>query len=823
MKPSLDFALSGFSDPAPRDYELRHQQLARQAAAEGMVLLKNEGDILPLAAGCRVALYGMGALHTIKGGTGSGDVNVRNIVSIAQGMRNAGFTLANEAWLNQCETVYQNARSHWRDRIWEKLETGEQPHFFAAYVNTAFRSPPCPKAEFVECDAVFYVLSRSAGEGADRVPGPGDWQLSEAEHHELKQLCELYPQIILVLNAGGMVDLSVLEELPQICAVLLISQPGMEGGNAFADVVSGACTPSGKLTDSWPLSAQDHPCMNETNRAAVRAGKVPYREGIYVGYRYFDSFEVPVRYSFGYGLSYTKFEIQVKRIFSQGGFVKLEVQIHNIGSHCGREVVQIYATCPLNGLHKEDRRLAAFQKTKLLAPGEAQQLEIALPAERLASYDPSKGSRLLESGRYILWAGASLADAFPVGVLHLEKTVLLEQFRRLWPDFDDVDAVFPNSEHSLLLRRSLDEQCERLALPVCLLKPVTDTAASSEVNPIRKKAQQIASRLSDEQLIRLCVGQWSCETESQLGAAGISIPGSAGETSAVALEYGIRKVVLADGPAGLRLNKVYFAQDGKPLVPPLEQCFEGGYLARSEYHPGGERRYQFCTAFPVGTLLAQSWDLELLYQVGQAVGEEMDQFGIGLWLAPGMNLHRDPLCGRNFEYYSEDPLVSGLAAAAVTAGVQSLPGRGVTIKHFACNNQEELRTESDSVVSERTLREIYLRSFEIAVKTAQPAAIMTGYNLVNGVHAANSAQLCTQVLREEWGFDGLVMTDWDTTSSVRCTPEDCIRAGNDLMMPGSQRECKALWQALQSHKLNRDALVRCAENVLVCALQAKNL
>ena len=282
------------TDCSPRPYEEVHRALTRRAAEEGIILLKNENHTLPLPSGCRIALYGTGALHTLKGGTGSGDVNARETVSIRDGLYAAGFQIANEAWLQHCDTIYRQARSKWRDRVWEQLETGQQPHFFAAYVNTPFQAPACAPAK-AACDAALYVLSRSSGEGADRKNEPGDYLLSKWEMQDLRSLCSFYPSVILVLNTGGIVDLSVLDELPRIHAVLLLSQPGMEGGNALADVLRGAVSPSGRLTDCWPLRLQDCPCMQQPS---PDPRTVRYHEGIFVGYRYFDTFDVPVRFGF---------------------------------------------------------------------------------------------------------------------------------------------------------------------------------------------------------------------------------------------------------------------------------------------------------------------------------------------------------------------------------------------------------------------------------------------------------------------------------------------------------------------------------------------
>lgn len=320
---------------------------------------------------------------------------------------------------------------------------------------------------------------------------------------------------------------------------------------------------------------------------------------------------------------------------------------------------------------------------------------------------------------------------------------------------------------------------------------------------IPDEAAAFVDRLETEQLILLVTGDISKAQGSNIGAAGNSVPGSAAQTSGCAAGQGLAAIVLADGPAGLRLNKTYQAVDGKPMSMPFEMAIEDGYFARGSIDQRGETYYQYCTAIPVGTVLAQSWDTQIIRECGRAVAQEMDEFGVTLWLAPGMNIHRNPLCGRNFEYYSEDPLLSGVMAAAMTDGVQSRGGCGTTIKHFACNNQEDNRMHSDSIVSERALREIYLKGFEIAVTRSQPMAIMTSYNLINGVHAANSYDLCTRAARNEWGFRGLIMTDWTTThNGPECTASGCMRAGNDIVMPGCDGDHENLRKELADGTLD---------------------
>ncbi|MCD8050897.1 MAG: beta-glucosidase, partial [Clostridiales bacterium] len=326
--------------------------------------------------------------------------------------------------------------------------------------------------------------------------------------------------------------------------------------------------------------------------------------------------------------------------------------------------------------------------------------------------------------------------------------------------------------------------------------------------PLRvDEVRAFVDALSQEQLILLATGDIEKGQGSNLGSSGISVPGSAAQTSSCAKEQGLADIVMADGPAGLRLLQNYQVKAGKILPAPFEQAFEGGYLNRTAAPQGDETYYQYCTAFPVGTALAQSWDRDLLAEVGQAVAEEMQRYLITSWLAPGMNIQRNPLCGRNFEYFSEDPLLAGTAAAAITSGVQSQRGCGATVKHFACNNQEDNRMGSDSILSERTLREIYLKGFEIAVRTSQPLFIMTSYNRINGVHAANSHDLCTFVARDEWGFRGAIMTDWGTTQvGPECTASGCMRAGNDVVMPGAPSDHENLRQELAEGTLSLEEL-----------------
>ena len=786
---------SGVRESGEREYEKRHRELSRRAAATGMVLLKNEGGLLPLEKGTPLALYGAGAVVTIKGGTGSGDVNARKTVSVYEGLLNAGYPVVTEHWIREYRERYQQARCQWRDRIWEKMDAQAELGdfaFFDAYSRTPFQYPSGSLPQKEAADTAVYVLSRIAGEGMDRKLEAGDYLLTEQEEQEIEALCGLYEHVVLVLNTGGITDLSVLERCPRIQAVLYMHQAGMEAGNALADVISGKTAPEGKLTDTWAMRYEDYPSSAGFSHNDGNVDQEKYEEGIYVGYRYFDTFQVPVRYPFGFGLSYTDFETEILEIRKTRDpedkpEVSLKARVKNTGTrYPGREVVQVYVSCPQGKLKKEYRRLAGFGKTELLQPGESQELEIRFPLEALESYDETLPGWILEKGIYGIFAGSSLENSRPVASVTLEETVVLAETEHICPLRQELQELQPEAE-ALEARRGqwLAHVSEMPALAFEKKEFITEGFFYREdYKDTPLEARQFVETLTEDQLIRLATGEIG-GGESQLGSAGMYVPGSAAETSRCGEAQGLAAIVLADGPAGLRLQKNYRVVDGKIAAVSPAAGMEDGFLAREKPSEEGEVYYQYCTAFPVGTLLAQTWDPKILEECGKAVSEEMREFGVTLWLAPGMNIHRNPLCGRNFEYFSEDPLISGKMAAAITEGVQSAEGCGTTIKHFACNNQEDNRMGADSILSERTLREIYLKGFEIAVKESQPMALMTSYNRVNGIHAANSYDLCTKAARNEWGFAGLIMTDWTTTmQGDDCTASGCMRAGNDCVMPG---------------------------------------
>ena len=813
---------SGTTNPEIQPWEKKHRQIAREAAAEGIVLLKNEDHVLPLKEGSAVALYGAGAGRTIKGGTGSGDVNERERVSIWQGMKNAGYEITSEDWIRSYDEIYEKARQDWKNDIVKRAgdNGGEVLNFFDVYSTTPFIMPtgdPVKKpADGENTNTAIYVISRVAGENADRNTTGGDYYLKEDEHQMLTDICAYYKDVIVVVNAGGQVDLSFMDEFENIKALLVIVQPGMEGGNAFADVISGKVNPSGKLVDSWAYKYEDYPNAATFSHNNGNVEKEFYEEGIYVGYRYFDTFKVPVRYGFGFGLSYTAFSMgnyKVEKAEKENG-IKVSVCVKNTGDVAGKEVVQAYVSLPGGKLEKEEHRLAAYAKTELLQPGQEQTVTLEIPAERLTSYDEENAAYILEKGFYGICVGNSLESAELIGGVQLDETAVVEKVKNLFAEQDELKELEQETGKTSQREAAQKSMAAEKQLPVLEMK-----AADFETKEVVYKknseladpeAMEFVNTLSVEELIDLAAGDPGKAQGGNLGAAGISVPGSAGETHRCAIEKGLASIVLADGPAGLRLMKYYHVNEGKIVSMPFEFSLEGGIFYDGATDLPGERYYQYCTAIPVGTMLAQTWNTGLIEKVGAMISKEMERFNVTLWLAPGMNIHRNPLCGRNFEYYSEDPYIAGTIAAAMTNGVQSNYGCGTTIKHFACNNQEDNRMGSDSILSERTIRELYLKGFEIAVKESQPLSIMTSYNLINGVHAANNYDLCTDVARNEWGFQGAIMTDWTTTEKDEtCTASGCMRAGNDLVMPGCFGDHDNMKKELEAGTLKIEDLKAC--------------
>ena len=900
-----EFKRTGTTSEEISEREQRHRILAREAAEESIVLLKNDG-VLPLPTGIPVALFGAGAGLTIKGGTGSGDVNVRHSVSIYDGFTLARVRVTSKSWIEDYEERYELARQAWKKRILDECGgTTDGQLFFDTYTSHAFEMPegrPIEDTDVQDAKTAVYVISRVAGEGSDRHLAQGDYYLTDHELEDLRVLATLVEQIVIVINAGAPVDLTVLEAMPEVKAILFMGQAGEEGGNACARILLGFVTPSAKLTATWAKNYMDYPGAMEfsdvraqlaesIDRDALLA-RSRYEEGIYVGYRYFDSFGVAPRYHFGHGLSYTSFAITAEAPRAAADGLYIPVTVENTGNpYAGKDVVQVYAACPqpaaISGADgvkaaasdekaetlaeaagdggagaeasaqgakveaKEFKRLVAFRKTRLLAPGEQEAMTLHVDGRALASfrtdYDAAHGAWVVEAGRYAIFVGDSSEESRLqlAGVVEVAEEKVLEIVPHICPvkdaDFHECAAPVESLRRKTqawsdtwATMKQAAQQGKRIAglsgrlgwtqaLGETVWAPGEEPVFRNAQDDIDRMAHAIASALEVKDLIPLLMGEFDMHA-SALGSAGQRVPGTAGETSRSLEELlHVPGISMADGPAGLRLTRSYLVEraTGEALSVGIDANLENGFFASEPSEPEKyERWYQFTTAWPVGTNLAQTWNEELLGAVGRATGIEMEEFHVAWWLAPGMNIHRNPLNGRNFEYYSEDPLLSGKMAAAITKGVQALPGVGTTVKHYACNNQENNRMGVDAILSERALREIYLRGFEIAIKESQPMCIMTSYNEINGVHSANNVDLCTEVARREWHFQGVIMTDWATTLAYGgADAAGCVAAGNDLIMPGAASDLENIEQAYTEGRLSEADIRICAERVLNIVLR----
>ncbi len=804
---------------AVTEREKKNQALAFEAAAEGIVLLENDG-VLPLRP-CRLALFGAGAAYTIQGGSGSGEVNVRHAVNALEGLENAGFEITTKDWIARYDAEWKQGKDAFLRAGRKKLRK-LNAHVLAELMAAEYRYPSGARITEQEIqesstDACIYILSRQSGEGRDRKDEAGSFRLTHTEIENIRLCAARYARFVLVLNTGAVIDLSPLDVIPGINALAYMSQLGMEGGNALAAVLIGARTPSGKLAVTWPKRYADIPFSGEFGPYAEDPNHALYREGIYVGYRYFDRFGVEPRYPFGYGKSYTDFAVEIKKAERSGADVLLSAAVMNTGeTFSGKAVVQLYVSCPQAGLEKEAQRLAAFGKTALLAPGETETLSLRFPLSALSSYDEETAETYLEAGDYTVHVGDCSCNTVPAAKLTLPERVVLSHHKNLCA------AKKPICELSApeIPDESLPADLPTLQIDPAMFQTVSyDYAPKKEVFSEQREA--LLRRFSPENMVKFCAGTGLFGENK-----GFRVPGAVGHMTTDYIEQGIPNRELCDGPAGLRIQR-RSTIDKKGKIKAVDAA-----ISLYEFLPDFVRKlllgnpekeqllYQYVTGFPVAAAVAQTWNTALAEEIGRAVSAEMTEYGVTWWLAPALNIVRNPLCGRNYEYYSEDPLLSGKFAAAVTRGVQETPGNYVTIKHFAANNQEENRYYMSADLDERTLREIYLRGFEIAVRESRPKAAMSAYNKINGVYCANSRELCTDILRGEWGFDGIVMTDWLSTGEDRADEAGCLNAGIDLIMPGGKKAVKALLQAYKTGRLSGETLRQSCGRVLDQILRA---
>ena len=769
-----------------------HIEISRNAAKEGMVLIKNENNTLPLSRGKKVALFGKATIDYVKGGGGSGDVTVPYITNLAEGLKA----------LERQVSLFEDSVFFYEDYVNALYKEGKQPGLIA--------EPEVPadllnKAKSFT-DTAIVSFSRYSGEGWDRKADnddgrkhkdvvqdlvdvtdslfeKGDFYLSKAEEKLVKTVSESFEHTIIVLNIGGMFDVSWIKDNDKIDSALIAWQGGMEGGLAAAELLCGIGNPSGKLADTFAGNLGDYP---GTAHFHDSDDYVEYEEDVYVGYRYFETIKDAAKkviYPFGYGLSYTQFNLNHIKVNEDDGKVTVRVNVTNIGCYAGKEVVQVYFSAPQGKLGKPERTLVGFKKTAKLQPGQSQKVIIEFSVDDMASYDDlgkvQKSAYVLEKGKYKFYVGTDVRSAKKVDTEYVldEDKVVLQLTEKMAPALlkkrllaDGSYEMLPQGDSSKYNENALkDMPMDDTFLPTprvraeghrCCFKP-SDTPKLIDVFNGKMLLDDFVKAMPDEDIAWLLGGQPNRGVANTFGYGNN-------------VEFGIPNVMTADGPAGLRIQPEAAVKT---------------------------------TAFPCATLLACTWDPEITEQVGIAGGEEVKENNIGVWLTPAMNIHRSPLCGRNFEYYSEDPLLTGKMAAGMIRGIQS-NNVAATAKHFALNNKETNRKDSDSRASERAIREIYLKGFEIAVKEAHPWSIMTSYNIINGRRASENEDLLNGILRGEWGFDGMVTTDWWTFGEHYKE----TAAGNDMKMGCGFPE--RIIAALEKGAITRDELNKAAKNIL---------
>lgn len=808
-------AVAATTDPSISDREIKHKTAAKNIAAQGMVLLENKEQTLPISGidGTKVALFGQGVYNTIKGGTGSGAVNQRNNVTVRQGFENAGYNIVNAAFIDQMESLWRQDGGGSGGGMWGGSWTNERTY---ADVEGAVESV---QAAAQATDTAIYVIARNSGEGSDRKPTAGDYLLSADEEANLTLLGKTFDKVIVVLNVGGIIDTKFFDEIEGLDAMLLMSQAGMTGGDAVVEVLNGTVNPSGKLTDTWPMNFDDNPSSAGFADLDGNRNQEVYNDDIFVGYRYYDTFGVDVSYEFGYGDSYTDFAITTDSVKADKDKVTVTATVKNTGAVSGKEVVEVYFSAPDGKLDKPYQELAGYAKTDELAPGASQTLTITFDTIEMGSYDVDQAAYIMEDGDYIIRVGNSSRNTHVAAKLNLAADQITEQYSHLMPLVKDNPNITPDEKYP-----ELDPMTTEGATPITYRGEAAEIAGADTLNldfngyeavEILKENEDVTVYTSDTTQTEYLFAE---NTDGAVGKVSRVEKGNA-NSSDYKVEYnevvkkfdgdfsqntlmdvynkditveqfvsGMSMEELAELVNGHSSDKTVqgvagatWRNDAKGIVPVNLSDGPAGLRITQKYTQDGITYYQYATAWPIGTLIAQTWDTEQIYAYGEGVGKEMEEFGIGCWLAPGMNIHRNALCGRNFEYYSEDPLVVGVTGTAATLGVQSSKGVGVTIKHYAVNSQETNRNSENNTVSERALREIYLKGFEMVVKQAQPMAIMTSYNQNNGRPAADDYDLCDGFTRNEWGYKGLIMTDWGGGQSV---PMYEMHAGNDLVCPG---------------------------------------
>ena len=824
------------------------KKIARKIAEESIVLLKNADHILPLKEKKEIAFFGRTQIGTLYSGNGSGGANIAGCGTILEECEKRGIkpeSLLKEfyEYKASAEQVTEEDEFDWT-KVSEMVNSGIMYEIFGKY-KAPLDEYDVPETLIFQAaektDTAIFVIGRnSGGEECDRHL-PEDYYLTRSEESLLKDICTHFANVVIVLNVNGLIDLSWMKKYASIKSLLFIGIPGEEGASALAGILTGEINPSGKLAVTIAEHYEDYPSadhfswdkehlenildyesygLSSEENGSTGFTKSPvtvYWEDIYTGYRYFDTFGKQVLYPFGYGLSYTAFAISDALVKKQNGGILVTADVKNIGEMSGKEVIQIYLSkvYPAEGVERPYQELKGFEKTSDLAPGEKEQVKIWIPWRELAVYDEERAAWVIESGDYLLKMGKSSRDTFVKGLICVEKTILAEQCTNCLniTECNNGKIEFltqkENDAEMASVLNITEQNKDVSGQNIIFVTPEDvhdvqenrkcgkETISKAETTVSEREKERNLAELSIKELAALCVGYGPGTPFAAVGdrsdpstifddegkpmTTNSHPTGYPGYVSPAIEEKGIKSVLYKDGPAGI----------------------------------GG-------VAWPTEMLIACSFDKKLWQMFGDAVGKECEEQQVNVWLAPAVNLHRNPLCGRNFEYFSEDPYLTGVCACEITKGVQNSRPVIVCPKHFAANEQETFRRGNagknvdavDSILTERALREQYLKPFEMLVKDAGIACIMTSFNKINGSFSGGSHDLCTHILREEWGFEGAVVTDWGDMDMV-VDGADAVAAGNDIVMPGGPPVIRQILKGYEEGRVTREELEQAVRHLLI--------
>ena len=823
--------------------------IARKIAEESIVLLKNDGHLLPFSEGKMVAFFGRTQIGTLYSGNGSGGANVAGCGTILEECEKRGLTaepLLKGFYEYKAETepVTEQDEFDWT-KVSEMVNSGIMYEIFGKY------RPPLEEYEVPgtliyqaaeKTDTAVLVIGRnSGGEECDRHLTE-DYYLTETEEKLVKEVCTHFANVAVVLNVNGLIDLSWIGKYPGIKGLIFLGIPGEEGAAALAEILTGQVSPSGKMAVTVAEHYEDYPSAKyfswdkehldqiadyETyglsaeengSRGFAKSPVTLYWEDIYAGYRYFDTFGKPVLYPFGFGLTYTSFEISASGLKKTADGIEITARVKNTGDRAGKEVVQIYLSLwgqvnkdgQTSTIERPYQELKGFEKTSLLAPGRTETLRILIPWRELAVYDENQAAWVIDEGAYVLWMGNSSRNTSPAGTICADERILVEQcgnrleilecnrgklefltqkkHRAETQEAADIHGMNGKS----VLHVTSEDICEKSEG----IRDQKENSADEEMQLPEIKGRESLSDLSIEELAALCVG------------------------------YGPGTPFAAVGDRSD--PSTIFDADGNPLTINSHPTGYPGYVSPAIERKGIESVFYKDgpagtggIAWPTEMLIACAFDRKVWRMFGDAAGAECEEQQVNVWLAPAVNLHRNPLCGRNFEYFSEDPYLTGICACEIAKGVKE--GRPVIVcpKHFAVNEQETFRRGNagkkvdavDSILTERSVRELYLKPFEMLVREAHIACIMTSFNKINGVFAGDSKDLCTHILREEWGFDGAVVTDWGDMDIV-VDGADAVAAGNDIVMPGGPPVIRQILKGYEEGRVTREEMETAAGHLL---------